>query len=409
MKALSLGLIAIGTLLFVWQGQRLKSVRSEIARLRDQPLPNEPISIPSRSISLNQNSSQPLDKAALFDLFKPSGKAINREDTFAGLRRLSALDLRQLKEVWTSLDSHSLDAATSGWLRLPVSRLLVDLDPPFILDDLTAAGNHSSLAKLTLARWARHDPKGATEWLEGYAQSAESGETTHLRIALLSGVAISDPARALEMVSDLDAGRHREAFTEIAAHLRTRAHRETYLQKLTEHHDSQVRDAGLRAFAYNLLEYEGFEAAARAIEEFELEPESKWKLAERMITNDIGLDMPQRVGWLLENTSNSLRDEQIHHIVATWTHSDINAITNWLGVSEQETWYDHAVNTFTEFAREADPRTAAEWAQTIHNESVRHKAVDRVLAVWHRQDPEAASAYVTAAALPPNFKERWEK
>jgi hypothetical protein len=67
---------------------------------------------------------------------------------------------------------------------------------------------------------------------------------------------------------------------------------------------------------------------------------------------------------------------------------------------------DTAVAAYTRRVATTDPQTAAQWAETINNESIRNSQMESIASAWLRTDANRAAAWITNSSLSDEVKAR---
>ncbi|MEM1223259.1 MAG: hypothetical protein AAGH40_10870, partial [Verrucomicrobiota bacterium] len=86
-------------------------------------------------------------------------------------------------------------------------------------------------------------------------------------------------------------------------------------------------------------------------------------------------------------------------IIREWTRYDLNASAEWLNSLPQSPELDRAVASYAYRAAEEDPAAAMSWAESISDDSMRVRMMQRVALTWKTADPDALDAYVASSDL----------
>lgn len=108
---------------------------------------------------------------------------------------------------------------------------------------------------------------------------------------------------------------------------------------------------------------------------------------------------------LLSVTDAAEQPELAAQLTAEWIQADHDATGTWLNTNRAAPWYDAAACAFAEGVSRKEPVTGFDWALTISDESLRRKALTEVMRLWNKNDTAAASSYLEASSLPPDWKQ----
>ena len=61
---------------------------------------------------------------------------------------------------------------------------------------------------------------------------------------------------------------------------------------------------------------------------------------------------------------------------------------------------------YTRRVATTDPQTAAQWAETIANDSIRNSQMESIASGWLRTDSNRATAWISNSSLPDEVKAR---
>ncbi len=109
----------------------------------------------------------------------------------------------------------------------------------------------------------------------------------------------------------------------------------------------------------------------------------------------------EKVGLLPEGAA---RDQAAAELAAEWARQDVEAADDWLKTLPAGRLRDGAIRQFSTGAVSNDPKSAALWTIRINDANTRRRALTDVVHRWLADDKEAARAWVTAAAIPPEWK-----
>jgi len=91
-------------------------------------------------------------------------------------------------------------------------------------------------------------------------------------------------------------------------------------------------------------------------------------------------------------------------ITREWTLYDLAASSEWLNSLPASPQLDRAVAAYTARASQEDPATAMSWAESINNDGLRTRMMQKVAGSWKSNDPAAFSTYLDGGDF--NSKQR---
>ena len=92
-------------------------------------------------------------------------------------------------------------------------------------------------------------------------------------------------------------------------------------------------------------------------------------------------------------------------IIQEWTQYDLNASAEWLNSLPASPELDWAVASYTYRAAHEDPSSAMSWAQSVNNERIQRRLVQRVAASWKVDDPQSFELFLEASDYSEEEKE----
>nr|MBA3386654.1 hypothetical protein [Chthoniobacterales bacterium] len=78
----------------------------------------------------------------------------------------------------------------------------------------------------------------------------------------------------------------------------------------------------------------------------------------------------------------------------------------WLATLPSGGSRDAAVTAYTQRVAATDPQAAAQWAETIGNESTRNSQMESIAAAWLKTDANRASVWIVNSSLSNGVKAR---
>lgn len=248
-------------------------------------------------------------------------------------------------------------------------------------------GDHEAIA-LSLYAWGKADPDAALAWLADrrLAIEANSGFTFtkgYFLGAVLAGMAVDDPMRALTHVVDLRATGDSSGHSLFlrASHFYDRAELSNLVDALVDMPDAPLRLESLGVLV-NALASTGRTDEAQALVEHSAQfenAENRAAVALNFILNaqleDIG-DGAGLANWLIDISPHDDLNQNVTSFIDRWASSDFNSTAQWLNEhSADAPWRDQAIAAFVRQAKEADATTAREWAEAIKEDTLRADAL----------------------------------
>lgn len=251
--------------------------------------------------------------------------------------------------------------------------------------------------------WGQNDPIAALNWVESAMQNEPLRARGALLTAVYEGFAQNDPKAAFTSALSLPAD--------------TSGERRLQTNVLEEIIAEQISNGGLRdaQVAVGLLdegatknrllselvgEWAEFDpiGAAAYVEAMEdnAHPDVKTSLLGEWAENDPAA----AAAWL----SAQAPDEDVirrasAEIIREWTRYDMTASAEWLNSLPDSPALDRAVMSYTYRAAQEDPANAMTWAESISNDWMRNRMMERVASSWRVDDPQAFDAFLQQSEL----------
>ena len=110
--------------------------------------------------------------------------------------------------------------------------------------------------------------------------------------------------------------------------------------------------------------------------------------------------------WVAQFPNGILRDTALENLVSLWADKDPTQAGNWLNVAGLGASQDTAVSVYVSKIAPAFPEAAAHWAETIEDDGLRAREMERVGEAWMISDAKAARAWIAEGAMSPVSKQR---
>jgi hypothetical protein len=265
-----------------------------------------------------------------------------------------------------------------------------------------------------LAGWATSDPEAAKTWLGELEDDRSKG---FLTFGLINGLAQSDPNAATDYVLELAAAETANG---------GEAQQTPWGGSFSSRYIDMIADEQLKlgtgvatAWAEGLPEGDmkesAFDQLAENMSRTDLDGAKAW-IAEhagadyagdavREVAERISRDDPQAALTWADSLPETAQAGVYREAMGTWTREDPTAASQYLATLDNSPNRDAAVGSFaTSLARardeeQRDPESAASWAITIEDETVRTDTVTEVARSWMRSDREAATAWLPSSGL----------
>jgi len=88
--------------------------------------------------------------------------------------------------------------------------------------------------------------------------------------------------------------------------------------------------------------------------------------------------------------------EYYNRIYNRWLQYDRNAAAKYLAAQPPSPQLDRPIERYTYDVMRQNPADTMPWAESINDEKMRWRAIERVAEVWRKRDPAALQNYVSA-------------
>ena len=114
----------------------------------------------------------------------------------------------------------------------------------------------------------------------------------------------------------------------------------------------------------------------------------------------------QTAAWVAEFPEGALRDAAFEELARLWADRNVDTVANWLNSLASSPARDAAIGAYVNKLALQFPESAALWAKSIQDESLRMRELETVGELWMGTDPISARAWISQAALPEQTKTR---
>jgi hypothetical protein len=348
-----------------------------------------------RAIIINNSSGKSVDWRALLD---SSGK-IDPDLLAAWARGLSANEigniLNSLKTMPANLRRNDLMGA--------LYNALAQNDPKGFLTDangILVPRLRESGINVALQTWAAQDPKAALQWIKDNPGPASTAALNARYAAAITGFAATDPAGALDAVSQLnDDNVHdrlmknaaTKALADALADQGGFAQAAAFFSKLSA---GQTRDDAYAELAQRWTEISPQDAAMWA-ESLNGDPQLKSTIGAQIANVWAENDPAAAATWAVAfdaqvnsdaTPGGSPRRQLLATAVRAWTNYDLNPAGEFLNLLPPSPAKDPAVAIFALRSSQEDPASAFQWVNTISDEQMRQGMTQAVALEWMEQD-----------------------
>jgi hypothetical protein len=290
-----------------------------------------------------------------------------------------------------------------------IDALLTQLAAKSPLDALELANQIGSLrdserAKNTILEiWATKDPTAALKWAQAALVDAPSNLRNSQMRAIIRGYAKMNPAAAFQYANSLEAttvGEMRQKSRLLSEVIETQIQNggldeaRTAIEMLPE--DSN-KDSLFRKL---VNEWASFDPVSAAAYVSSLGPDAPSSLKNALVSEWAENDPVAAAAWLsaLPADDPAIANTAAE-IIREWTRYDLTASAEWLNSLPDSPSLDRAVASYTYRAAEEDPATAMSWAESISNDEMRTRLMERVAASWKSTDTSGFESYLNSSDL----------
>ena len=381
--------------------------------------PDDPVRITKRERE-NKDSDAKL-AAAEFITFAKEMEAMEKADSppdeaqqkvmMEIMDRMMSLDSAQLKiliaEVRAAKDLK--DETRQGLIAFSIMTLASN-HPQAALALLTESSDlfkesdvGNSVISSSLARWAKHDPLAAVEWVKKNTTKFPDLITDEAKRGLISGAAAQDPKLAFKLIGELGIQDIGQAMSGIVSAAKTPEERTATLAALREHlatlPDEKFRNAvdgpknSALAWLARGVAQQGFAAGSEWITKANLTPTELESFTGGLQGAIKGGESGEWIEWLGEKLPPKKAAESIISLVRDWTRSDYQAAGKWLSTATEGPTKNAAIRSYAETVSQYEPATAAQWAMTLPPGKDRDLTLKRIYQNWPKDDEAAKEAF----------------
>lgn len=252
--------------------------------------------------------------------------------------------------------------------------------------------------EIIAGEWAKQDPSAAMDW----AASLKSGSAGAMA-SVVSQVAKTDPAKAAEMVSGMDASAQKGAYESIAKQWGSKnfAEASAWASGLPEDQRSAAMSAAIEGLAQTSPELAAGEIAKMT------DADARRDAIPTVAKNYARTDARGSMNWLNSLDDNDAKRDAMREVMPIWAASDNAAALEFIKGQTSPDVKDRAAETYIWSNRTSSPSELADVAGMISDDGNRTRATGIVAARWMQEDKEGATEFINGSdAINDDMKER---
>ncbi len=336
--------------------------------------------------------------AALGEEFRSARDPLARRDAFAKL--LAGLTVENALEVRKQIDHLNSDSAEFrdfhfAWGKIGGADAV-----------LHGAGTDKQDMGPAMAGWASANPAAARAWYDALPEKSEKPpRREQMKEAIVHGLAIADPAKAVEFVTALGAAgdpKARQMMGIVTEKMLQSAGPAAAAAWATSLPEGELRGHALFEVARARVRADPAQAAAWAA------PLAGDKNGSSVVygisTEWGGRNGAAAVKWL--DTLNGNQSASYGPAVAGWAKADPLAASQYITTMPPSENRDYAIGGLVYSHRWEDPSATSAWAGEIKDTKRRQEVLTLAAEAYARKDPAGAAAWLPASGLPDATQQR---
>ena len=336
--------------------------------------------------------------AALGEEFRSTRDPLARREAFAKLLAgLTVENALEVREQIAHLDADSAEFRDFhfAWGKIGGADAV-----------LHGAGTDKQDMGPTMAGWASANPAAARAWYDALPEKSEKPpRREQMKEAIVHGLAIADPAKAVEFVTALGAAgdpRARQMMGIVTDKMLQSAGPATAAAWATALPEGELRGHALFEVARAQVRADPAKAAAWAA------PLAGDKNGSSVIygisTEWGGRNGAAAVKWL--DTLSGNQSASYGPAVAGWAKADPLAASQYISAMRPSENRDYAIGGLVYSHRWEDPAATITWANEIKDTKRRQEVLTLAAEAYTRKDPAGAAAWLPASGLPDATQQR---
>ncbi len=262
-----------------------------------------------------------------------------------------------------------------------------------------------------LEGWGKSDPAAAIAWWNSPENYAAQRVRQNRLESILEGYVATDPFSAFQFAVGLGEGTleeqrtKREALRTVVETMVESGNLDSALLWATDMEPGEGQTAALAEIMQEWAEYDP-DGASAYLEQLAGRDDFD-EVRNSMIRTWAESDPEQASAYLTTlDVDDPNRGRLSAMLVYQWSRYDLTGPAEWLNTQPASPELDRAVATLTYRAASDDPASAMSWAESISDERMRQRSIDRVAREWAGQDPEAFADYVKSSEFSDEEKQR---
>ncbi len=258
-------------------------------------------------------------------------------------------------------------------------------------------------------RLVSKDPEMALKWAAGLADPASQRQAYP---ALFSAWAGSDPQKASAAAQDLkDPNMRKESIANIGTTWASVDHEKAlaWAETLT----GEDQSAALGAVFNAAVGHKPKEIAPQIMQALRRLPADRgvpdsFLQASKGAAKAMVAENPvQAAQWAQSVPQESCRHEVIADVAAQWVDQDWHAASKWIDTIPPGLGRDKSVSNLITQIAASEPSSAFEWALTVQDSGIRSQTLEATFGAWKKVDGSAAEEAIKGSGLSEAEKQRW--
>jgi len=240
-------------------------------------------------------------------------------------------------------------------------------------------------ASIIAGEWAKQDPQAALAWANGL-----TGEKSQALSGVLREVAKTDPAKAAQMLSGVNAADASSSYRAVAEAYGSSnfAEAQSWIQSLP----ADQQEAALASAISGLAKSDPQGAAAQAAV---MAAGNSKDRAVSIVVGSMARDNPQAAAdFVMKNGSADAQEQSMRSLVPAWVAKDSTAALSFVSSLPTGGARDRGLRSYVLSNNSAEPSELVKTAELIGDERERSQTVGMMVGRWMGEDETAARAYV---------------
>ena len=246
-----------------------------------------------------------------------------------------------------------------------------------------------------------NDSDAAIEWLQqihlkfpGFVQDLG------FACGFISDLAIINPTRSLELISELAIKNVDYAISVSASDMQTNAQRTSFLNALLKYdfviNKDESRDQMINSYKISLARSaleQGFDIGTQWLSVVENQPIDWNRLIDCIGEHNKTTNFEKWAEWIEKNLPAKSIDTGIHTLVSNWTKEDYREAGEWLVKTSEGPTKHAAIRAYAKTIAAYEPATAAQWADKLPPGESRDRTLNIIYSKWPKTDLAGKDAF----------------